>query len=82
MYSLLTLILMVAELLANHVAAKAISSVRLHTGPGSQFLADRAHLAAIATTQHKHLRERAVIMREAWVIVQTVCNNHYFFRNV
>lgn len=35
MCSLLTLTLSLAELLANQAAAKAISSVQLHTGSGS-----------------------------------------------
>lgn len=46
----LTLTLRAAELLANHAAARAISSAQLHTGPGSGWAADRAALAASAAT--------------------------------
>lgn len=64
MCSLLTLTLRAADLLANHAAAKAISSAQLHTGPGSGWAADRAALAAsVAAAQRKHLKEQALRWR-------------------
>lgn len=62
MCSSLTLTLRAAELLlANHAAAKAISSAQLHTGTGSGCAADRAALAAsVAAAQRKHLKEQTL----------------------
>lgn len=67
MCSPLTLTLRAAELLANHAAAKAISSAPLHTGPGSGAAAAAADgappAAPVAAAQSKHLKEQPLRWR-------------------